>query len=155
MCFVLDANAKLGWFWLAELILLIHGIFSQIYFLQFSNKFSPNFVYFARFFEARSKESKMALLTNLTIRPTFDQNKQNLEKVNWRIGENKFENLMNELLVRCECVVFYVNHIITFFKIFGHCVTYVHSFSRQLSASLTTEMFACFKFHKAAIHVIH
>jgi hypothetical protein len=45
----------------------------------------------------------MALLTDLTIRPTFYEakkttNKQNLEKINWRIGENKFEKRsMNEL----------------------------------------------------------
>jgi hypothetical protein len=39
----------------------------------------------------------MALLTDLTIRPTFDQaNKQNLEKINWRIGENKFEKRSHE-----------------------------------------------------------
>ena len=35
-------------------------------------------------------------LTYLTIRPTFDQAKRKekenkLEKINWRIGENKFE----------------------------------------------------------------
>ena len=44
----------------------------------------------------------MALLTDLTIHPTFDQakkNKQNLEKINWRIGENKFEKPMNDLYV--------------------------------------------------------
>ena len=42
----------------------------------------------------------MALLTDLTILPTFDQAKKtkkqknkktNLEKINWGIGENKFE----------------------------------------------------------------
>ena len=36
----------------------------------------------------------MALVADLTICPTFDRakkkNKQNLEKINWRIGENKF-----------------------------------------------------------------
>ena len=36
----------------------------------------------------------MALLTDLTINSIFDQAKkvkQNLEKINWGIGENKFE----------------------------------------------------------------
>ena len=45
----------------------------------------------------------MALLTDLTIRPTFDQankeNKQNLEKENWRIGENKLEKRSHEQVI--------------------------------------------------------
>ena len=41
----------------------------------------------------------MALLTDLTIRHAFDQgkkNKQNMEKINWRIGENRFEKRSHE-----------------------------------------------------------
>ena len=46
----------------------------------------------------------MALLTDLTFRPTFDQvkkknkeqKKKKLEKIDWRIGENKFEKRSHE-----------------------------------------------------------
>ena len=44
----------------------------------------------------------MALLTDLTICPNFDQtkkNKQNLEKINSRIGENKLEKRSHEWAV--------------------------------------------------------
>ena len=41
-------------------------------------------------------------MADLTICPTFDQkkDKQDLEKINWRIGANNFENRSHE----CECV---------------------------------------------------
>ena len=67
----------------------------------------------------------MAVLTDLTIGPTFDQakkneNKQNLEKINWRIGElekidwrkdpmnelnNKFLKIWNSSLEISETIV--------------------------------------------------
>ena len=62
------------------------------------------FCFLLNFFEAHSKESIDGAADWFDNSPTFDQakkktNKQNLEKINWRIVENKYEKRSHEWVV--------------------------------------------------------